>query len=60
MQYTNTVEIHRYVIYDFEADVHTLTHMPNHVEGDVLQIDKTTTHTKIAPQTRLDTTDTML
>ena len=33
--YTNQVEKHRYVIYDFEADVHTLTHMPNHVEADV-------------------------
>ena len=38
--HTNTVEKHRYVIYDFEADVHTLTHMPNHVEADVLQVDK--------------------
>ena len=38
--YTNAVEKHRYVIYDFEADVHTLTHMPNHVEADVLQVDK--------------------
>ena len=37
---TNQVEKHRYVIYDFEADVHTLTHMPNHVEADVLQVDK--------------------
>ena len=37
---TNQVEKHRYVIYDFEADVHTLTHMPNHVEEDVLQVDK--------------------
>ena len=38
--YTNQAEKHRYVIYDFEADVHTLTHMPNHVEADVLQVDK--------------------
>ena len=37
---TNQVEKHRYVIYDFEADVHTLTHHPNHVEADVLQVDK--------------------
>jgi len=37
---TNQVEKHRYVIYDFEADVQTLTHMPNHVEADVLQVDK--------------------
>ena len=45
--YTNQVEKHRYVIYDFEADVHTLTHMPNHVEADALQVEKTTTHMKI-------------
>ena len=38
--FTNTVEQHRYVIYDFESDVHTLTHMPNHVEADVLHVDK--------------------
>ena len=38
--YTNQVEQHRYVIYDFEADVHTLTHKPNHVEADVLQVGK--------------------
>ena len=38
--YTNKVEKHRYVIYDFEADVHTLTHISNHVEADVLQVDK--------------------
>ena len=38
--HTNAVEKHRYVIYDFEADVHTLTHMPNHVEADVLQVDE--------------------
>ena len=37
---TNRVEEHRYIIYDFEADVHTLTHHPNHVEADVLQVDK--------------------
>ena len=58
--YTNTVEKHRYVIYDFEADVHTLTHMPNHVEADVLQVDKKTTHVKTVLQTHLDTTDTVL
>ena len=40
LAYTNIVEKHRYVIYDFEADVHTLTHNPNHVEADVLQVDK--------------------
>ena len=38
--FTNTVEQHRYVIYDFESDFHTLTHHPNHVEADVLQVDK--------------------
>ena len=37
---TNKVETHRYVIYDFESDVHTLIHKPNHVEADVLQVDK--------------------
>ena len=34
--YTKQVEQHRYIIYDFEADVHTLTHKPNHVEADIL------------------------
>jgi len=38
--YTKQVEQHRYIIYDFEADVHTLTHKPNHVEADILQVDK--------------------
>ena len=38
--YANTVEKRRYVVYDFEADVHTLRHMPNHVEADVLHVDK--------------------
>ena len=44
--YTNAVEKHRYVIYDFEADVHTLTHMPNHVEADVLQVDRKQQHVR--------------
>ena len=30
-----------YIIYDFEADVHTLTHKPNHVDADVLTIGDT-------------------
>jgi hypothetical protein len=25
----------RYIIYDFETDTHTLTHIPNHVEVSV-------------------------
>jgi hypothetical protein len=57
---TNRVEGHRYVIYDFEADVHTLTHHPNHVEADVLQVDKKITRMKTVFKTRLDTMDTML
>ena len=28
----------RYIVYDFEADTHTLTHKPNHVEIDILEI----------------------
>ena len=57
---TNTVEKHRYVIYDFESDVHTLTHKPNHVEADVLQVDKTTIRMTTVSQTHLDIMDTML
>ena len=30
-----------YIIYDFEADVHSLTHKPNHVDADVLTIGDT-------------------
>ena len=37
---TNQIEKHIYIIYDFEADVHTLTRMPNHVEADMLQVDE--------------------
>ena len=28
----------RYIIYDFETDTHTLTHIPNHVEVSVLKV----------------------
>ena len=27
-----------YIIYDFETDTHTLTHIPNHVEAAVLKV----------------------
>ena len=30
-----------YTMYDFEADVHSLTHKPNHVDADVLTIGDT-------------------
>ena len=39
--YKLTIEHPKYIIYDFEADVHTLTHLPNHVEADVLKIGET-------------------
>ena len=34
----------RYISFDYETDTHTLTHVPNHVEVDVLQIDENLTH----------------
>jgi G:T-mismatch repair DNA endonuclease (very short patch repair protein) len=34
----------RYISFDYETDTHTLTHIPNHVEVDVLQIDEHLTH----------------
>ena len=34
----------RYIIYDFETDTSTGIHKPNHVEIDLLQIDKRRTH----------------
>jgi len=36
--YTDKIEHQRYIIYDFEADVASLTHKPNHVDCDVLTI----------------------
>ena len=30
-----------YIIYDFESDVHTLTHKPNHVDADILTVGDT-------------------
>ena len=38
---TQKAEHPTYIIYDFEADVHSLTHMPNHVDADVLTIGDT-------------------
>ena len=34
----------KYIIFDFESDTHTLTHIPNHVEVDILKSDKRSTH----------------
>ena len=34
----------RYIIFDVETDTSTLTHMPNHVEVDILQIDEARAH----------------
>jgi len=34
----------RYIIYDFETDTSTLTHRPNHVEVDCIEIDEEATH----------------
>ena len=30
-----------YIVYGFEADVHTLTHKPNHVDVDALTVGNT-------------------
>ena len=34
----------KYIIYDFETDTNTGIHLPNHIETDILQIDKDNTH----------------
>ena len=34
----------KYITFDFETDTHTLTHLPNHVEIDILEIDEELTH----------------
>ena len=34
----------KYIIYDFETDTHTDIHIPNHVEVDIIKIDKDDTH----------------
>ena len=39
--FTEKAEHPTYIVYDFEADVHTLTHKPNHVDVDVLTVGKT-------------------
>ena len=39
--YASSIEHPNYIIYDFEADVASLTHKPNHVEADVLTIGDT-------------------
>ena len=39
--FANTIEHPTYIIYDFEADVKSLTHKPNHVDVDVLTIGDT-------------------
>ena len=39
--YASSIEHPKYIIYDFEADVASLTHKPNHVEADVLTIGDT-------------------
>ena len=39
--FTAEAEHPTYIIYDFESDVHTLTHKPNHVDADVLTIGET-------------------
>ena len=33
--FTTKAERQTYIIYDFESDVHTLTHKPNHVDADI-------------------------
>ena len=42
----NIIEINqpKYIIYDFETDTSSGIHLPNHVEIDILQIDKDQTH----------------
>eukprot|EP00973_Karenia_brevis_P067494 9389052-Karenia_brevis.AAC.1 len=40
-RYALKIEHPRYIIYDFEADVASLTHKPNHVEAEVLTIGNT-------------------
>ena len=32
----NSIEYQKYIVYDFECDTSTLTHIPNHVEADVI------------------------
>ena len=39
--FTEKAEHPSYIVYDFEADVHTLTHKPNHVDVDVLTVGST-------------------
>ena len=34
----------KYIVFDFETDTHALTHVPNHVEVDILTIDMWLTH----------------
>ena len=34
----------KYIVFDFETDTHTLTHVPNHVEVDISTIDMWLTH----------------
>ena len=41
IDYTNKIEHQKYIIYDYETDVHTCTHKPNHVEAEVLTIGDT-------------------
>ena len=39
--FTAKAEHPTYIIHDFESDVHTLTHKPNHVDADVWTIGET-------------------
>ena len=41
IQYTNNIEHRKYIIYDYECDVHQKTHKPNHVEAETLITSKT-------------------
>ena len=44
VDYTSKIEHQKYIIYDYETDVHTYTHKPNHVEAEVLTIGDTHTY----------------
>ena len=39
--FSTRIEHPKYIIYDFESDVHTLTHLPNHVDVDTITIGNT-------------------
>ena len=39
--FTDKAEHPTYIVYDFEADAHTLTHKPNHAYVDVLTVGST-------------------